>query len=148
MWHANSFTNCTSLKDIKFWVGKVVPCDVLIHPAFLSPFKTPKTICKSILNLREVPQEMFSNIQTNKCKHLPNLTNKSFKNNQAFYFIFQKYLKTFIVISILFCIILYYFVCCIIWVAYQGQWNCRQSGMWHVWGGREEKSIQLFGLDS
>jgi hypothetical protein len=42
----------------------------------------------------KLPQEQFSNIQTNKCKHLPNITDKSSKNNQAFYFIFQEYLKT------------------------------------------------------
>jgi len=119
MWHANSFTSCTPLKVIKFWVGKVVPCDDLIYPAFLSPCTTTqeKVYSKSILKLPEVPQEQFSNIQTNKCKYLPNLTDKSSKNNQAFYFIFQKYLKTFIMISILFCIMLHSFVCCIIWVA-------------------------------
>jgi hypothetical protein len=102
MWHANSFTSSTPLKVIKFWVGKVLPCDDLIHPEFLSPCTmTLGKICsKSILKLFEVPQEQFSNIQTNKCKHLPNLTDKSSKNNQAFYFIFQKYLKTFIMISI------------------------------------------------
>lgn len=99
-------------------MGKIVPFDDLIHPEFLSPFTTtPKTICKSILKLHEVPQEQFSNIQTNKCNHFPNLTDKSSKNNQTFYFTFQKYLKTFIMILILFCIILYYFICCIIWVA-------------------------------
>jgi hypothetical protein len=65
-------------------VGKVVPCDDLIHPAFISPFAmTPQTVCKSILILHEVSQEQFSNIQPNKCKHLPNLTDKSSKNNQA-----------------------------------------------------------------
>jgi len=92
-------------------VGKVVPCDDLIHPAFLSSLTmTPQTICKSILKLHEVSHEQFSNIQTKKGKHLPNLTDKSSKNNQAFYFIFQKCLKTFIIISILFYIILHYFM--------------------------------------
>ena len=51
-------------------------------------------------------------------------------------------------ISILFCIILYYFICYIIWVAYSGTMELQAEWHVHVWGGTEEKSIQVFVLDS